>query len=410
LLPFAHAGDWPQILGPNRNGVAVGEKLADHWPAEGPKTVWQREVGGGYAGLAVKDNVAILFHRRDDKETVEALEARTGKLVWKSEAPASYQATIIDDDGPRAVPVIAGSSVYTYGAAGQLRCLEWATGKQVWSRDTYNDFNSKKEFHGEPPQGYFGFASSPIVEDGLVIVNVGGDSLNSGIVAFDAATGKTVWKATSERASYSSPVAVIVGGVRHLIVVTRLHVVSLDPATGKERFRFAFGRTGPTVNAATPVVWGNHLFVTASYGIGAVLVRIKPDQGNQAGPGFDIEWRDDELLSSQYSTPLELDGSLIGLHGRQDGPPAELRCIDPLARKVLWTRPDFGYATLIRCGNKLLITLTDGTILLASAGKNGYDELARKQVCDTTVRALPALSNGYLFVRDTKVLKCLDLR
>ena len=204
------AGDWPQILGPHRNGVADAEQIADAWPTGGPKTLWQREVGTGFAGVAVSKGTAILFHRVGEQEIVVALNAHTDKEKWKSAFPANYSPSYTEDDGPRATPVIAGNRVYPYNASGYLRCLDFATGKVLWKRDTYEEFNSKKEFHGEPSQGYFGFASSPIVEGNKVILNVGGDTQDSGIVAFAADTGETVWKATSERASYSSPVAVTV--------------------------------------------------------------------------------------------------------------------------------------------------------------------------------------------------------
>ncbi len=397
------AGDWPQILGPHRNGVADAEQIADAWPAGGPKTLWQHDAGSGFAGVAVSKGAAVLFHRVGEQELAEGLDARTGKQIWKAAFPANYSPLYTEDDGPRAVPVIAGNRVYLYNASGYLRCLDFKTGKILWKRDTYEDFNSKKEFHGEPPQGYFGFASSPLVEGNKVILNVGGDTQDSGIVAFAADTGETVWKATNERASYSSPVAVTVEGVRHLIFVTRLNVVSLNPDNGKQRFRFPFGRVGPTVNAANPIVFDGQLFVTANYGIGALLATIKADKA-------EVLWRDPDVMASQYTTCVEHEGNLFGIEGRQDGPPADLRCFDAKARKVLWTQPSFGYATLIESGRKLLILTTDGTLVLAAANPRKYEELARHQVSQTTIRALPALADGLLYVRDSKLLKCYDLR
>jgi len=241
------------------------------------------------------------------------------------------------------------------------------------------------------------------MEGDKIIVNVGGDEDHSGIVAFAADTGRTVWRATRERASYSSPVAVSVEGTRHVIFVTRLSVLSLNPDNGQVRFQFPFGRTGPTVSAANPVVLEGHLFVTASYGIGSVLARIGSDRA-------EVLWRDRQILASQYTTCVENDGYLFGIHGRQDGPPAELRCFDPRSRKVLWRQPDFGYATLIRCGDRLLILKTDGTLVLAAADPKKYEELASVRVCESTARALPALSGGLFYVRDTRQVKCLDLR
>jgi outer membrane protein assembly factor BamB len=399
----ARAGDWPQILGPGRNGAAADEQVADSWPAAGPVIVWRRDTGSGFAGVSVSKGTAILYHRIGEEEVVEAMQASSGKVLWKSSFPASYVPSYTEDAGPRSVPIVSRDRVYVYGAMGELRCLDLSTGKVLWERKTYEEFNSKRPFHGEPAEGYFGVASSPIVEGDKIIVNVGGDASDAGIVAFAADTGRTVWRATRERASYSSPLAVSVEGTRHVIFVTRLNVVSLDPANGHVRFQFPFGRTGPSVSAANPVILDGHLFVTASYGIGSVLARIGSDRA-------EVLWRDREILASQYTTCVEKDGCLFGIHGRQDGPPAELRCINPRTRKVLWSRPEFGYATLIRCGDKLLILKTEGTLVLAAADPKKYEEIGAARVCESTARALPALSGGLFYVRDTSQLKCLDLR
>ena len=402
LVRDAQAGEWPQILGPGRNGVAVGEQLADAWPEAGPATLWSRPVGSGLAGVAVCGDTAVFFHRLGDDEVVEALDAATGAPRWESAFPATYVPMISDDDGPRATPVIHRSRVYVYGAMGNLHCLDLATGETIWSRDTYAQFSSKEPFQGEPAEGYFGIGSTPIVEGDKLLINVGGEDRGAGIVAFSCETGRTEWKATHERASYASPVAVTVDGTRHVIFVTRLSVVSLDPQTGGVRFQFPFGRLGPTVSAASPVVFDGHLFVTASYGIGCVLAKIGPDDA-------EVRWRDPKLLASQYTTCVEHEGCLFGIHGRQDGRPADLVCFDPQRRQVHWTEPRFGYATLLKAGDRLLILKTDGVLVLAVADVDRYEELARASIAETTTRALPALAAGRLYVRDARTLTCLDV-
>src|SRR5208283_130882 len=110
----------------------------------------------------------------------------------------------------------------------------------------------------------------------------------------------------------------------------------------------------------------------------------------------EVLWRDPDIMASQYATCIEHDGNLYGVEGRQDGPPADLRCFDAKACKVLWTQPAFGYASLIRAGDKLLILTTEGTLVLAAANPHKYQELARRQISETTVRALPALAEGLL--------------
>lgn len=399
----ALAGDWPQILGPHRNGIAENESLADSWPEEGPSTVWQRDVGRGFAGVAVADGTVVLFHRIGDKERVEAMKAETGNVLWTADFPATYRPSFINDDGPRCVPIIHNGRVFVYGARGGLHCLDRKTGRKIWSRDTYEDYNSKRPFRGEPPEGYFGIGSTPLVEGNKLLVNVGGAAQKAGIVAFDLESGQTVWKSTEERASYSAPTAVTVDGVRHVIFAARFNVVSINPDNGEVRFRFPFGRPGPNVTAATPLAFDGHLFVTAAYGFGAVFAKLEKDDA-------DILWRSDDVLSSHYTTSILHEGHLYGIHGRQDVGVADLRCFDPRTQEIHWTQNDFGYATLIRADGKLLILKTDGELVLAEPTPNRYHELDRARLFNNTTRALPALSEGRLYVRDTETLKCIDLR
>jgi outer membrane protein assembly factor BamB len=392
----SRAGDWPQILGPHRNGIAHDEKIADRWPAGGPKLLWQRDVGDGVAGMAVADGKVIVFHRIGDEERIEALDAASGKPSWTATFPTSFRADVgAAGNGPRCVPLVHQRRVYVVGAGGNVHCVAIDTGKTVWSRPAIKEFQA--------PNGYFGAGSSPIVEDGKLIMNVGGARSGGGLVAFDIATGKTIWQATDEQASYSSPVAATIDGVRHVIFVTRFNVVSIDPDSGQVRFKFPFGQRGPTVNAANPLVIDGHIFVTASYGIGAVFAKVRKDKAQ-------VVWANDDVMSSQYPTAIAKDGRLYGIDGRQDGGPASLRCVDPKAGKVLWNEDNFGMATLILAGDRLVILKTDGELVVANPTPDAFRPLARSRIFRSTTRALPALAGGLLYVRDETTLKCVDLR
>lgn len=389
------AGDWPQILGPHRNGEAENESLADTWPSDGPKTLWHRPVGRGYAGLAVVGQKGVLFHRVENDERVEALDVGNAKELWHFAIPTSYVSGISPDDGPRCVPLIHGDKVIVFGVQGILTCLRLADGKKEWSHDTRAEFGS--------PEGYFGAGSSPIVEGDKVIVNVGGAKTGAGVVAFALGTGEVLWKMSPDAASYSSPVAATVGKTRHLIVETRLRTYSLDPENGHIRFHIGFGQRGPTVNGANPTVMGDRLFLTASYGVGAVYGRIHD-------ASLETLWRSDDILSTQYATCVADGGLLYGMQGRDDMGRAGLRLIDPENQKVVWQKDDFGYATLLKADGKILAQKTDGTLVLVRCDRARYVELASAQVFNAKTFALPALSAGRLYVRDDHTLKCLDLR
>src|SRR5262245_26793081 len=250
------AQDWPQFLGPQRNGVYNGP-LETKWPAAGPKKIWQKAVGTGFAGPVVAGDKLILFHRVNDEEVVDALDPKSGAPRWHYAYKTTYRDDFGFDEGPRAVPVIAQDRVYTFGAEGQLRAIDLANGKEVWAVDTMRRFHVRK--------GYFGAAGSPLVEDGRVIANVGGDN-NSGIVAFNAQTGAVLWTATNHEASYSSPIGATFGGKKAVVFFTRQGLVALDPATGDVRFQKSWrSRSQASVNAATPIVAGDLIFVSATY-------------------------------------------------------------------------------------------------------------------------------------------------
>ncbi len=390
------AGDWPQILGPNRNGAAVDEKPLEVWPAPGPKVNWSFPVGSGYAGPVVIGERASIFHRVGDLERVESIDIATGKSVWKADYPATYKGGLNPDTGPRCVPLVSDERIFVFGAAGNLYALSLANGKKVWSRDTGADYPG--------PTSYFGAGSSPIVASKKLLLNVGGR--NAGIVAFDLETGNTVWKKTDERASYSSPTKAVIEGQEQVIFVTRLNTIAVDPQTGTELFRFEFGDRGPTVNAATPLVFDNHLFVSAAYRIGGHLARLTKNSATQI-------WANDNAMSSQYTTCVQKDGFLYGTHGREDFSNGELRCIEAKTGKVRWTAAGFGVAHTILVGDHLLMLTNQGHLALVAASPDQYTLLASAQISPNFTRAMPAFAKGRFLFRDNVnnggMLKCLTL-
>ena len=231
----------------------------------------------------------ILHHRVGAEEVVEAMDIKTGATQWRYAYPTNYRDDFGFDEGPRAVPVVANGIVYTFGAQGQLHAVGLADGKKRWSEDTATKYRVAK--------GFFGAAGSPLVEDGRVIANVGGKG--AGIVAFDAATGKVLWTATDDEASYSSPVGATIGGKRLAIFLTRAELLGLEPATGTVVFRRPWrARNANSVNAASPVVVGDLIFVSAEYGPGAGVLRVE-------GSNLVDVWTGLESLTNHYATSVQ---------------------------------------------------------------------------------------------------------
>jgi outer membrane protein assembly factor BamB len=388
------AADWPQFLGPNRNCTSSETGLLATWPQEGPPKVWEKQVGEGYSGPVVAGDRLILFHRLAKSEVVECLDAATGKPIWKFDYPTAYEDDYGKGNGPRATPAIAGDKVYALGAEGKLHCLELATGKKIWTRALHDDYEVKK--------GFFGVATSPLVEGNLLLINVGGKG--AGIVAFDKDNGKEVWKATDQAASYSSPVAATIDGVRHVFFFTRDGIVGLDPASGKVRFSKRWrARLEASVNAAAPVVVDDLLLVTSSYSTGAILHRVKKD-------GIEEVWKGDQALSSHYNTPVALGGYLYGLDGRQEGGAAQLRCVELKTGTVKWSRPRFGCASLLLADGRLIALCENGDLVLIDPTPEAYKEKARASVLTRPCRAEIALANGRLYARDDSKLICWNLK
>ncbi len=389
----AVADDWPQFLGPSRNGIYSGPPLKETWSASGPAVRWRHPVGQGLSGPVVVQNRVILFHRVANREVVEAMDAATGKTLWQYGYATNYRDDFGFDEGPRAVPVVANGIVYTFGAEGQLHAVDLATGARVWSEDTMKRFGV--------PKNFFGSAGSPIVEDGRVIANIGGPM--AGIVAFDARTGAVQWTATTDGASYSSGVAVTLGGKRVAVFLTRAGLVGIDPVSGEVRFRKPWrARQAASVNAATPLVKGDALFISAEYGPGAAVVRVDGSTLTQV-------WADDDTLSNHYATSVLLDGILYGFHGRQEFGQS-LRAVEFDTGKVRWTQDGLRAGTVTLAGNRLVVLRETGELILASASSDRFMPIARAQVLPATVRATPALSNGFLYARNDDTLICLDLR
>lgn len=389
LVSSAHLvkADWPQILGPNRDGIAKDETLLSQWPEDGPREVWTYDIGEGYAGPAIKDGRLIIFHTVGQEQFAEALDARTGKPIWKQTMPAKYKGGGIDPDrGSKCVPLIHNQKVYLFDAAGFLRCLDLENGNQVWMRDLVTDFKC--------PFGYFGTGSTPIVVDEKLLLNVGGRKW--AVVAFDLETGKTLWQAFNDRASYSSPNVMTVGEQTIAVFISRMHLIGLNPVDGEVLFSLPFGRRGATVNGAMPVIVDDHIFVNSAYNIGARWVGVSKEKDKFSA---NVEWSNDTSFSSQYSTPVFYKGYLYGTAGREDQQTGSFRCVKADTGDVEWEQKSFPVGHVILVGDKLIAIDCLGGLHLIEATPEKFNQLATAQVVPGKARSLPALSDGKLYLR-----------
>lgn len=379
--------DWPQLLGPQRNGQST-TALAGGWKKD-LKPAWEASLGSGYSGAAIAQGKVIVPHRRGNLELLTAFSLNTGEKLWDAKWESRYRGGLNSDDGPRAVPAISENRVVSYDAAGTLACVDLTTGALLWDRDLRGEYDA--------PEGYFGAGCSPLIHNGLVIACPGGKK--GGIVALELTTGKTRWTSTEYEASYSSPILVGRGEQARLLVVTRLNTVLINLANGKVLDDIRFGSRGPTVNAATPLLLDdNQVFLTASYGIGLLALQVEDT-------GLTKIRAQKNTLSSQYNTPLRVGDRIVGINGREDVGQARLVAIpNNFDRDItpLWEKQGFGPSHLLGLADQKALALTlRGELKLLDLKADSFVELSSSNLAAGLYRALPALSDKTLVVRSS---------
>lgn len=394
------AEDWPQWLGPQRNGSS-SQKIAP-WKGDLP-VAWKVAVGEGNSSPVVAGDILILHVKGPNTqhgastETVLALNVKDGKEKWSQ----TYEKPKFDPlfgKGPRATPVIHDKKVYTLGNTGVLSCFELETGKEIFRVETLDD----------PVKDnlVFGVSASPLIVGPHVIVQ-GGSKTGKGIKAFDKSTGKLVW--TSEKndpASYAAPV--LLG--KEIVTLTGGHLVSLDE-TGKTLWKHPF-KDALNESSTTPIKVGD-LYIAASVTAGAVAVK-KVESSEKKGV-FKAEpvWTN-KTLTCYFSTPVPVgEKHLFMVTGSADflNASVNLRCVETATGKEVWNKPKIGkfHTALLTLGDgNILAHFDNGELALLAPDVKEYKELARSKACGSTW-AHPAIAAGHIFVRDDKYLYALKI-
>ncbi len=443
LTPIAQASltrddtvcDWPDFLGPNRNGTTSQPILKRDW--EGLPRRWRFPLGEGYTIGSCRDQRFVQSDRVGDQERTFCLQADSGEVLWQQQRPCQYQDLYGYDGGPRCSPLLTEELVITYGVDGVLIARRLEDGRLVWQRDLNRDY--------QVVQNFFGVGSGPVRHGDLLWVMVGGSPPEdqrvppgaldrvrpnaSALIAVDLNSGETRHQLGQDLASYSSPVIVSLPATTEPnatgnplpvsvgLAFCRSGLWGFNPNTAEEYFFFPFRSSLlESVNAATPVVVGSRVLLSETYSVGSVLLELSPTDLSRPR----VVWQDEpsarqQSLQAHWNTPVYHDGYLYASSGRNTGN-AELRCVAWDTGKVMWRQPGLTRCSLTKAAGEDLVVLSErGELFLLRATPERYERITtlRLPAGEPPLRypawASPVLAQQKMYIRDKDAVSCFDV-
>lgn len=419
ILTSTRADDWPQWLGPNRDGVWRESGILEKFPEAGLKYLWRVPLGGGFAGPAVAGTRVYVTDRQladgvsqpkdpfargeiPGTERVLCLDDATGKILWQHQYPCSY--TVSYAAGPRATPVVDDGKVYTLGTEGNLTCLDATVGTVVWSHDFRKDFGIKTPL--------WGFAGHPLVDGNKVICLAGGEG--SVAVAYDKMSGKELWRALSAKEpGYAPPMIYEFGGRRQLILWHPEAVSGLDPETGKVYWSYPISpvvRSGMSI--ASPLKVGDRLFLTSFYN-GSMMLRLDGDKPSIVWQSTKVSEKDTDGLHSVMATPLIENGHIYSPCSY-----GQFRCLNAETGERLWETfaptsgksARWGHAFVVKHGDRSFLFSETGDLIIARLTPQKYEEISRVRLLEPTnpdpgrpvVWSHPAFAHRSVYARNDR--------
>ena len=380
---------WTGFRGPLRDGHYLERPILTTWPAALP-AVWKQLVGGGHASFAIANGRAFTIEQRGGEEVVAAYDVRSGRELWAHGWTGAFREAM-GGDGPRATPTWHDAVVYALGAEGELRALREADGSSLWRVNILQDAGASNL--------EWGMAASPLVVDDLVIVAPGGRSGRS-VLAYDRRTGRQVWAALDDKASYAAPQLATIHGVRQVLIFSSSRLVSIRPEDGSVLWDFEWrGGGGAGINVAQPIVLGDRVFISTGYGVGSAMLQVE-----RTGDRFSVRelWRSNRM-KNQFTSSVHHDGFIYGL---DEG---ILACIDVATGERRWKAGRYGDGQVVLASGHLVIVSDSGELALVQATPGGHVEKARFPAIDGRTWNHPAIGAGLLLIRNSNEMAAFDL-
>jgi outer membrane protein assembly factor BamB len=390
---LAFAADWPQWRGPNRDGV-VEFREPKAWP-EKLKERWKIRVGEGHSCPIASGGKIFQHSRQGDNEVASAIDPATGKVLWQQSYPAPYSMNMAawqHGKGVKSTPAVAEGRLFTLGISGILSAFDAATGKPLW----------RKEFSREFPQTspLFGVAMSPVVERGMVIAHVGGPD-NGALTAFDAATGGVKWAWKGDGPAYASPVVMDIVGTRQVVTQSQKFIVGLSAEKGELLWSIPF-TTSYDQNSVTPVRYRD-LVILSGLNNGVFAVKVTSAGGRWTAGEI---WRNKDA-PMYMNSPVVEDHLLFGFTNRNKG---QLFCMDPGKGTLLWTTKgrDGDNAALVAAGSILMMLTDDASLTIVRRNGKAYEAVRKYTVADSATWAHPLPYEGSIYIKDATTLARWD--
>ena len=372
------ADTWPHYRGINRDGISP-EKLT--FGAEAPETLWKAKLGIGFSSVAISDGLVYASGNANDQDTLHCLDAKTGKSVWTFSYAQKLDPKLYEG-GPNATPTIANKTVFIMAKDGFTAALEAKTGKVMWQK------NIAQEIGAEKPG--WGFSGSPTIIGRALFLNIGSHGS-----AFEAATGKLLWKSGTDAAGYATPVPMTVGKETQLLMFTKDAIAGVDASSGKKLWSFPW-TTNYGINSADPIAQGSQVFLSSGYEYGCGLIDI-------SGQPKEV-WRNKNMKNHMNGCVL-IAGSLYGFDM------STLKCLDWATGQVKWEQDTLGKGSLSACNGKLVILSEKGELVIADATSTAFKEISRSQVLTGKCWTSPAIADGRIYCRNAKGdLVCLVVK
>jgi len=413
ILSQPASAQWTQFGGPNRNFMCDSKGLAAKWPEEGPKKLWTRELGDGYATIIADGGILYTMYRTGDDEFSVALDEKTGKTVWEHKNPSPFTKLMAEfGPGPHSTPLLVGDRLYGIGTNAVMHCYDKKTGNILWMHDL------PKEFGGDIPGR--GYGSSPIAYKNTVIVAVdrkredeGGDAKaeenkeakpveGQSLMAFDQSTGKVTWKAQDYPVSYASPILIRFESEEQLVLLMEKEIIGVNPDNGTLLWHHPMKPEG--ANLATPLwIAPDMLFCSSAYDSGSRVLKLTKKEGKTVPEEV---WYS-RKMRVHHANAIPLGDYVYGSSG--DFGPAFFMGVNVKTGEIAWRERGFAKATCVYADGKLILLDEDGQLGLATATPQGLTVHSKCKPAERYAWAVPTLVGTKLYLRDRKNILAIDL-